>query len=165
MLSNQFRSFYGEGILSTNLILYPLYMNKPRQQQMKWEGGKRQVYKILIGKEWGFDEIYPNFFFTYLVRWCAVCYSPRADTTMAASPEAASNTTDTNNWRAAIKSIAVTLNLDFIERLHQMGTPVTWIQSLFTITWETVGWSGGPEKILLRSHNDERGNDKNVENK
>lgn len=57
------------------------------------------------------------------------------------------------------------MNLDFIERLHQMGTPVTWIQSLFTITWETVGWSGGPEKILLRSHNDERGNDKNVENK
>lgn len=66
---------------------------------------------------------------------------------------------------AAIKSIAVTLNLDFIERLHQMGTPVTWIQSLFTVTWETVGWSGGSEKILLRSHNDERGNDKNVENK
>lgn len=63
MLSNQFRSFYGEGILSTNLILYPLYMNKPRQQQMKWEVEKRQVYKILIGKEWGFDEIYPNFFF------------------------------------------------------------------------------------------------------
>lgn len=63
MLSNQFRSFYGEGILSTNLILYPLYMNKPRQQQMKWEGEKRQVYKILIGKEWGFDEIYPNFFY------------------------------------------------------------------------------------------------------
>lgn len=46
-----------------------------------------------------------------------------------------------------------------------MGTPVTWIQSLFTVTWETVGRSGGPENILLRSHNDERGNDKNVENK
>lgn len=46
-----------------------------------------------------------------------------------------------------------------------MGTPVTWIQSLFTITWETVGWSGGSEQILLRSHNDERGNVKNVENK
>lgn len=51
MLSNQFRSFYGEGILSTNLILYPLYMNKLRQQQMKWERGKGQVYKILTGKE------------------------------------------------------------------------------------------------------------------
>lgn len=45
MLSNQFRSFYGEGILSTNLILYPLYMNKPRQQQMKWEGKKGKYIK------------------------------------------------------------------------------------------------------------------------
>lgn len=59
MLSNQFRSFYGEGILSTNLILYPLYMNKPRQQQMKWEVEKRQVYKILIGKECGFRRNIP----------------------------------------------------------------------------------------------------------
>lgn len=47
-----------------------------------------------------------------------------------------------------------------------MGTPVTWIQSLFTVTWETVGWSGGSASGgLLRSHNDERGNVKNVENK
>lgn len=90
-----------------------LYIIKHIQQQMKWE-----KKGISIRKEWGSNEIYTNFYFTYLVRWCAVCYSPRADTTMATAPVAASDTKDTNNWRATIKSIAVTWNLDFIERLH-----------------------------------------------
>lgn len=49
MLSNQFRSFYDEGILSTNLILYTLYMSKPIQQQMKWEKKGKYIDKERIG--------------------------------------------------------------------------------------------------------------------